>query len=146
MSSTSTCEHQRYQWKDHVCSFSGCSTLLFSWHLWHLFTRSLVDVCPAEDNTEATTHVDKVELASTPPTECEPLEQVTPSSTDVEPSSERRDLESPVSQPIIQQPGPQAPVVLTATTDQVKQSRKLFYLIFLHTMASYSGCPESVFV
>lgn len=64
--------------------------------------------------------MDKVELAQTSSTECEPPEQVTPSSTDVEPASERRDLESPVSQPVTEQPGPQAPVAPAATTNQVK--------------------------
>lgn len=52
----------------------------------------MVDVCPAEND------------------------DVTPSSTDVEPASERRDLESQVSQ----QPEPQATAVLTAAgTHQV---------------------------
>ncbi|XP_030269122.1 cyclic nucleotide-gated cation channel beta-1-like [Sparus aurata] len=55
--------------------------------------QCLVDVCPAE-------------------------EEVTPSSTDVEPASERRDLESPVSQPVIQQPEPQDPEAPSSDTDQ----------------------------
>ncbi|KAM8893785.1 cyclic nucleotide-gated channel beta-1 isoform 2-T2 [Spinachia spinachia] len=52
-------------------------------------SESLMDVCPADE---------------------------TPSSTQVEPSSERRDLDSPDRQTITQQPEPQAPV--TSTTDQ----------------------------
>ncbi|PWA26288.1 hypothetical protein CCH79_00020334, partial [Gambusia affinis] len=51
--------------------------------------RCLVDVCPAEEK--------QVE-ALAPPTAPEPADQVTPSSTDVEPASERRDLESPITQ------------------------------------------------
>ncbi|XP_071346042.1 cyclic nucleotide-gated channel beta-3 isoform X2 [Trachinotus anak] len=65
----------------------------------------LLDVCPAGDDTEAKTQ----------PTEPEP-EEVTPSSTDVEPASERRDLQSPISQTVTQQP--QSPGVPTFTTDQ----------------------------
>ncbi len=63
---------------------------LLSCHSWHLpfFTRCVMDVCPAEDDAS-------------------------PSSTDVEPASERRDLESPVTQ----QP---------ETTDRVRQFMKLF--------------------
>ncbi|KAI3376923.1 hypothetical protein L3Q82_000021 [Scortum barcoo] len=53
--------------------------------------QSLMDVCAAEDS---------------------------PSSTDVEPASERRDLESPVTQPITQQPEPRDPDAPTATTDE----------------------------
>ncbi|XP_022605653.1 cyclic nucleotide-gated cation channel beta-1 [Seriola dumerili] len=66
------------------------------------FKRSLLDVCPAADDAEAKTQ----------PTESEPAEEVTPSSTDVEPASERRDLESPVTQQ------PEAPGAPTITTDQ----------------------------
>ncbi|XP_045897655.1 cyclic nucleotide-gated cation channel beta-1-like, partial [Micropterus dolomieu] len=55
--------------------------------------KSLIDVCAAKD-------------------------EASPSSTDVEPASERRDLESPVSQPITQQPEPQAPDATTSTADQ----------------------------
>uniref|UniRef100_A0A3P8RIN0 Cyclic nucleotide gated channel subunit beta 1a n=1 Tax=Amphiprion percula TaxID=161767 RepID=A0A3P8RIN0_AMPPE len=47
-----------------------------------------------------------------------PAEDVTPSSTDVEPASERRDLDSPTSQPITQQPEAQ-PAEAPPTTDQV---------------------------
>uniref|UniRef100_A0A3P8RJ27 Cyclic nucleotide gated channel subunit beta 1a n=1 Tax=Amphiprion percula TaxID=161767 RepID=A0A3P8RJ27_AMPPE len=59
------------------------------------FTRCLPDVCPAEaeEQQEGPTK------APSPP-----AEDVTPSSTDVEPASERRDLDSPTSQPITQQP------------------------------------------
>ncbi|XP_068187208.1 cyclic nucleotide-gated channel beta-3 isoform X3 [Antennarius striatus] len=45
-----------------------------------------------------------------------------PTSTEVEPASERRDLESPVSRPISQQPEPQTPDA-TATTDQVNTDK-----------------------
>ncbi|KAF0042673.1 hypothetical protein F2P81_004010 [Scophthalmus maximus] len=81
-----------------------------------------VDVCPADDDTDA--QVDRVGAAAgtvklpTLPTESELPEEVTPSSTDVEPGSERRDLESPVSQPITQQPQSQAPEARTTTTEQ----------------------------
>ncbi|XP_041804631.1 cyclic nucleotide-gated cation channel beta-3 [Chelmon rostratus] len=60
-------------------------------------TRCLVDICPAED-------------------------EATPSSTDVEPASEKRDLESPVSQSITQQPEPQPPEAETATTNQANSA------------------------
>lgn len=48
-------------------------------------------------------------------------DNASPSSTDVEPASERRDLDSPVSQTIIQQPESQGPSTTTTPTDQVKQ-------------------------
>ncbi|XP_029983607.1 cyclic nucleotide-gated cation channel beta-3 isoform X14 [Sphaeramia orbicularis] len=77
--------------------------------------RSLVDVCPAEDNAEAPTQTDKVEPAPdeakpATPSESEPVDEAdegTPSSTEAEPASERREVESPVSQPITTQPEPQ---------------------------------------
>ncbi|KAE8293758.1 hypothetical protein D5F01_LYC06691 [Larimichthys crocea] len=47
---------------------------------------------------------------------CPPKEQDTPSSTAVEPASEKRDLESPVTQ----QPEPQAPEAPTTTTEEAK--------------------------
>lgn len=51
-----------------------------------------------------------------------PAEDVTaPLSTDVEPASERRDLESPVSEAITQQPEPQAAEAAEAA-DQVRRS------------------------
>lgn len=78
-----------------ILLFFSLSSLLL------VFTRCLVDVCPAE-------------------------EEVTPSSTDVEPASERRDLESPVSQPVIQQPEPQDPEAPSSDTDQVKLLRRFF--------------------
>lgn len=59
-----------------------------------------------------------MEQVLTPPAHCEPLEKVTLSSTEPEPASERRDLESPVTQ----QPGPQAPGAPAPATDQVKLS------------------------
>ncbi|KAM4744836.1 cyclic nucleotide-gated channel beta-1 isoform 2-T2 [Anableps anableps] len=59
--------------------------------------RCLVDVCPAEEDPEVATEGNQVG-ALAPPTAPEPAEQVTPSSTDVEPASERRDLESPITQ------------------------------------------------
>uniref|UniRef100_A0A3P8RL38 Cyclic nucleotide gated channel subunit beta 1a n=1 Tax=Amphiprion percula TaxID=161767 RepID=A0A3P8RL38_AMPPE len=73
------------------------------------FTRCLPDVCPAEaeEQQEGPTK------APSPP-----AEDVTPSSTDVEPASERRDLDSPTSQPITQQPEAQ-PAEAPPTTDQV---------------------------
>ncbi|XP_053270533.1 cyclic nucleotide-gated cation channel beta-3 [Pleuronectes platessa] len=73
-------------------------------------------VCPAQDDAEATTALDKAEAAAKtiqPPTEYKLPEEKTPSSTDVEPASKRRDLESPVPQPVTQQPQPQAPQVKT---------------------------------
>ncbi|CAB1448810.1 unnamed protein product [Pleuronectes platessa] len=69
-------------------------------------------VCPAQDDAEATTALDKAEAAAKtiqPATESKLPEEKTPSSTDVEPASKRRDLESPVPQPVTQQPQPQAP-------------------------------------
>ncbi|XP_035811216.2 cyclic nucleotide-gated cation channel beta-3 isoform X5 [Amphiprion ocellaris] len=70
--------------------------------------RCLLDVCPAE-----------VEEQQEEPTKAPspPAEDVTPSSTDVEPASERRDLDSPTSQPITQQPEAQ-PAEAPPTTDQ----------------------------
>ncbi|XP_016520543.1 cyclic nucleotide-gated cation channel beta-1-like isoform X2 [Poecilia formosa] len=59
--------------------------------------QCLVDICPVEDNPEAAAEEKQVE-ALAPPTAPEPADQVTPSSTDVEPASERRDLESPITQ------------------------------------------------
>ncbi|XP_070824791.1 cyclic nucleotide-gated channel beta-3 [Chaetodon trifascialis] len=58
-------------------------------------TRCLVDICPAED-------------------------EATPSSTDVEPASEKRDLESPVSQSITQPSEP--PDATTAAADQASSA------------------------
>ncbi|XP_035017289.2 cyclic nucleotide-gated cation channel beta-3 isoform X2 [Hippoglossus stenolepis] len=78
-------------------------------------------VCPAQDDTEATTALDKVEAAAEtiqPPTESKLPEEKTPSSTDVEPASKRRDPESPVSQPVTQQPQPQAPQGSKAAADE----------------------------
>ncbi|XP_062247622.1 cyclic nucleotide-gated cation channel beta-3 isoform X2 [Platichthys flesus] len=69
-------------------------------------------VCPAQDDAEATTALDKVDSAAKtiqPPTESKLPEEKTPSSTDVEPASKKIDLESPVLQPVTQQPQPQAP-------------------------------------
>ncbi|XP_016520548.1 cyclic nucleotide-gated cation channel beta-1-like isoform X7 [Poecilia formosa] len=60
-------------------------------------SECLVDICPVEDNPEAAAEEKQVE-ALAPPTAPEPADQVTPSSTDVEPASERRDLESPITQ------------------------------------------------
>uniref|UniRef100_A0A3Q3JMK5 Cyclic nucleotide-binding domain-containing protein n=1 Tax=Monopterus albus TaxID=43700 RepID=A0A3Q3JMK5_MONAL len=54
-----------------------------------------------------------------PPTESEAPEQVTPSSRDVEPALEKRDLPSVVSQPITQQPKPQTSEAPTTATEQV---------------------------
>ncbi|XP_042267443.1 cyclic nucleotide-gated cation channel beta-1-like [Thunnus maccoyii] len=71
--------------------------------------ESLLDVCPAEGDADATTQADK----SSSPTESELAEDATPSSTEAEPASDRRDLESPVTQ----QPEPQAPEA-PPTTDQ----------------------------
>lgn len=59
-------------------------------------TRSLLDVCPAEDLTEVTAQEEKMESAPEE-VEPEPAVEVQPSSTDVEPASEKRDLESPVT-------------------------------------------------
>ncbi|XP_030574881.1 cyclic nucleotide-gated cation channel beta-1 isoform X4 [Archocentrus centrarchus] len=71
--------------------------------------RCLVDVCPAQDETKATTQGEKVEpeetpKPSSPPTESEAPEEATPSSTDVEPVS--------------QQPEPLPPQAPPTTTDQ----------------------------
>lgn len=85
--------------KESVLQLFRSFFLLFC-HSWCLLfsTRCQVDVCPAEND------------------------DATPSSTDVEPASEKRDPESLVSQPITQQPEPQAPETPTAaTTHQVKQ-------------------------
>ncbi|XP_044214190.1 cyclic nucleotide-gated cation channel beta-3 isoform X1 [Thunnus albacares] len=71
--------------------------------------ESLLDVCSAEGDADATTQADK----SSSPTESELAEDATPSSTEAEPASDRRDLESPVTQ----QPEPQAPEA-PPTTDQ----------------------------
>ncbi|XP_035991687.1 cyclic nucleotide-gated cation channel beta-3 isoform X2 [Fundulus heteroclitus] len=57
----------------------------------------LMDVCPAEEDPDATTEGNQEE-APAPSSELQAPDQVTPSSTDVEPASERRDLESPVTQ------------------------------------------------
>ncbi|XP_067349233.1 cyclic nucleotide-gated channel beta-3 [Channa argus] len=73
-----------------------------------------VDNYQAEDHTEGKLldgQMQPVPETVNPPT---PPQEFTDSSTDVEPVSERRDLESPVPQPITKQP--QAPV--TSTTDQ----------------------------
>lgn len=86
--------------------------------LLHLFSftllRCLVDVCPAEDDPEAAAEERQVESLA-PPTAPEPADQVTPSSTDVEPASERRDLESPITQ----QPEPHLEEAPTHTAEQV---------------------------
>lgn len=73
-----------------------------------------MDICPAEDEPEATAEGNQ-------PTEAEheTTEQVTPSSTDVEPASERKDLESPINQ----QPEPPPP-----STEQVTFHKLLTYL------------------
>ncbi|XP_055363364.1 cyclic nucleotide-gated cation channel beta-3 [Betta splendens] len=73
--------------------------------------ESPVDVCPAEDSTEAT----EVVLDATPPTECEAPARGTPPSTDVQPAPEKRNLGSPVTQ----QPDPRAPV--SAPTSQTPE-------------------------
>ncbi|XP_027871730.1 cyclic nucleotide-gated cation channel beta-3 isoform X2 [Xiphophorus couchianus] len=73
----------------------------------------LVDVCPAEDDPEAAAEERQVESLA-PPTALEPEDQVTPSSTDVEPASERRDLESPITQ----QPEPHLEEAPTHTAEQ----------------------------
>ncbi|XP_051800868.1 cyclic nucleotide-gated cation channel beta-3 [Acanthochromis polyacanthus] len=69
----------------------------------------LLDVCPAEAEEQE-------EELSKPPSP--PAEDVTPSSTDVEPASERRDLDSPTSQPITQQPEAQPAEAPPTTTEQ----------------------------
>ncbi|KAM9408334.1 cyclic nucleotide-gated channel beta-3 [Pholidichthys leucotaenia] len=56
--------------------------------------QSLLDVCPAED--ESTNPMDKMDSVATG--------KETPSSAYVEPASERRDMESPVSWPVTKQP------------------------------------------
>lgn len=71
-----------------------------------------MDICPADDDGRALTQGHKAGCA--PPTEAE--DQVAPSSTDLEPASESRDLESPVTQ----QPEPQPVEAPPSTTEKVR--------------------------
>ncbi|MEQ2238288.1 hypothetical protein ILYODFUR_031697, partial [Ilyodon furcidens] len=75
----------------------------------------LVDVCPAEENLESRAEENQVG-GLPPPTAPEPTEHITPSSTDVEPASERRDLESPITQ----QPEPHHEEIPPPSTEQSK--------------------------
>ncbi|XP_023809530.1 cyclic nucleotide-gated cation channel beta-3 isoform X1 [Oryzias latipes] len=85
----------------------------------------LVDICPADDDGRALTQAHKAGCA--PPTEAE--DQVAPSSTDVEPASESRDLESPVTQ----QPEPQPAEAPPSTTEKISAAEP----------AEQAGCGES---
>ncbi|XP_013881009.1 cyclic nucleotide-gated cation channel beta-1 isoform X2 [Austrofundulus limnaeus] len=79
--------------------------------------QSLVDIGPPEDKTE---HGPERAGPLTPPTLCESAERGSPSSTDAEPGSERRDLESPVTH----QPKPQPAADPCTTTEQVKHQEQ----------------------
>ncbi|KAF6725990.1 Cyclic nucleotide-gated cation channel beta-1 [Oryzias melastigma] len=91
----------------------------------------LVDICAAEDLSRAQAQEEKAERApgepETPPTEA--ADPVPPSSTDVEPASERRDLDSPITQ----QPEPQPAEAPPSTSEQVSAAEP----------AEQAGCGES---